>query len=686
MRHLLLVNAAVCGALLGSQSALAQDTIRLRAISPRANDPAIIDFIAKNSARYSVVIPEGAEGEPWTPRKVIVAKCGSIQTAYVDTLQKVNKRIFKLDEPLTSQDSRVEWPACLHVAIYPGGYPYKLRKEELVSHAYMRLTGGGGEPQVMQNFFSGIDIGKVQPLATLRAPYVTRPVELVLEPGTVDAFWRDLQKEAKQAPGIETVIARLNQQDKGAVITAAEDSTGCTPQPPSGAPYNLNAVLNAFRHAKDRASQEGVELRRPRITVVDNGFFGADSRGAEDAAFEGSPFPRKLFLPEAGSVIAKSFTYGAQTIYPINFNNKVDPKGDSVHGTHVTGIVLGGPAFKDHHFDAGLRGTDGWSEVTILNVGVGQRSLLDGADQLLLTHLDGAGRIVNMSISYNQTAYRNLSNTFDDLFRTRRHLYIAAAGNDGTEVQDKVYPAGNGGPQTDNVITVAAIDDEGRFAAFSNQGARTVDLAAPGCEIQSWINNDSKEVAPLSGTSQAAPLVTFAAALLRTFSGDLDVRYIKARLVASGSLLHPEEQGWTAFRVGLNIPRALYWFDDYVRVRREKPTAKPDASAKEWEYLEYIGSVSQLTGLRCKTSASASNPRDIWAFKRGKARGWLYTGKANWSLGQAPCETVPDTAGVIAFTPAYRIEEGRLVEEEARQVKTSLEDVEEVIFRSRFRP
>jgi hypothetical protein len=302
---------------------------------------------------------------------------------------------------------------------------------------------------------------------------------------------------------------------------------------------------------------------------------------------------------------------------------------------------------------------------------------------MLVANLLGDGRIVNMSITYDRDAYRSVSTTFDDLFSTRRHLYIASAGNESGEVADKVYPAGFGGHGGDNVVTVAALDDDGRWASFSNQGARSVDLAAPGCEIQSWTQNTLTDEAPLSGTSQAAPLVTFTAALLRTFSGDLDVRYLKARLVASGSLLHPDDQEFTAFHVALNVPRALYWFDDYVRVRRSKPAASA-TDKPEWETVEYLGTVSQLTGTRCKESASPSNPRDIWSFKRGKLKDWLYLGKGNWRLSSL-CEAVVGSAGKLVFTPSHRITPEGLADEKPIGESIALSEVEEVIFRSRFR-
>src|SRR5438046_2313411 len=78
-------------------------------------------------------------------------------------------------------------------------------------------------------------------------------------------------------------------------------------------------------------------------------------------------------------------------------------------------------------------------------------------------------------------------------------------------------------------IGVAAHDERGHLACFSHYGGRTIDLAAPGVAIESTIRGGT---AVLNGTSQAAPLVSFAAALLAS----MDVRepiVIKRRLLAS---------------------------------------------------------------------------------------------------------------------------------------------------------
>ncbi|MER2261557.1 MAG: S8 family serine peptidase [Psychrobacillus sp.] len=82
-------------------------------------------------------------------------------------------------------------------------------------------------------------------------------------------------------------------------------------------------------------------------------------------------------------------------------------------------------------------------------------------------------------------------------------LFIAAAGNDGRNNDTSPhYPSDY---NSSNILSVAALNNQGNLASFSNYGTKNVDIAAPGEDILSTIPGD---YAFFSGTSMAAPHVT----------------------------------------------------------------------------------------------------------------------------------------------------------------------------------
>jgi subtilisin family serine protease len=120
-------------------------------------------------------------------------------------------------------------------------------------------------------------------------------------------------------------------------------------------------------------------------------------------------------------------------------------------------------------------------------------------------------------------------------------LFIAAAGNGGSDgVGDNNdttanYPSNyqctSNGKSYDCVIAVAAITSSGAKSSFSNFGATTVDIGAPGSGINSTTAFNT--YSSYSGTSMATPHVTGAAALYAASNSGASAAQIKNAILSS---------------------------------------------------------------------------------------------------------------------------------------------------------
>ena len=103
------------------------------------------------------------------------------------------------------------------------------------------------------------------------------------------------------------------------------------------------------------------------------------------------------------------------------------------------------------------------------------------------------------------------------------------------------------------LAAVAVLPRLGVRADFSNFGATTVDLAAPGTNIISTYPGATYAIS--SGTSMAAPHVAGAAALLCTIDPTLTVDALKSLMMSSADVI-PAWQGSTVSGGRLNVFRA----------------------------------------------------------------------------------------------------------------------------------
>ena len=86
-----------------------------------------------------------------------------------------------------------------------------------------------------------------------------------------------------------------------------------------------------------------------------------------------------------------------------------------------------------------------------------------------------------------------------------------------------------------NLLAVAATDGNDNLASFSNYGATTVDIGAPGAAVYSTVPGKagSSAYASYSGTSMATPHVTGAAALYASTHFGATAAQIKSAILSS---------------------------------------------------------------------------------------------------------------------------------------------------------
>jgi serine protease len=187
-------------------------------------------------------------------------------------------------------------------------------------------------------------------------------------------------------------------------------------------------------------------------------------------------------------------------------NNNNNPMDHNGHGTNVAGI-LGATG----NNGSGVAGVD-W-HVQIMPVqflgsnGYGSVSNFIQALDYAVQH---GAKITNNS--WEGAPYS--SALYDAFQYAQQHgvICVAAAGNEGANDDNTPdYPA-NLGAQLNNVVTVAATTNTDQLASFSNYGAHSVDLAAPGVNILSTLPNN--QYGSMSGTSMATPEVAGAMALV----------------------------------------------------------------------------------------------------------------------------------------------------------------------------
>lgn len=227
------------------------------------------------------------------------------------------------------------------------------------------------------------------------------------------------------------------------------------------------------------------------------------------------------------------------------FNNDPDPMDDNSHGTFCAGTI--GAAGNNA---LGVTGVNWEADIIGLKFlsarGSGRTS---DAIRAIDFGIEQGARI--MSASWGGPGSSEGLQAAIERARQAGILFVAAAGNEGVNADiNPSYPAAYPG---DNILSVAAVDADGELAWFSNYGAATVDLAAPGVNIVSTVPGGYSD---MSGTSMATPLVAGAAALALCRNPDLTFAQLKALIMHTVTPL-PDLAGKTVSGGMLNVQRAV---------------------------------------------------------------------------------------------------------------------------------
>jgi hypothetical protein len=530
--------------------------VRFAPTGSPSDEGRILDYLASAFEPVQVEVP--ADGLDLV--SLLRRLCGGARKNLVDRLRAMNPTVAY---PLAKGKGTVSVPPC---PSWVEDADAKVPPSGRVADAALLAMGTAGEATLARIRTLNENLGRrgleaAAPGDVIRLPYSTQSVSYVLKHNLRTSVPSVIQ-QIQRLPGLISVTVDPGISLVRPVSLQSATVSGCDPNTPiPNWPFSTPALLELLRRNDNltpwgtplpvtvAVADTGVPLNEKRLKYETNRY---EERGIAGIDDDGNGYSDDTF----GANMNRRDSMASFPTHP-----------DGAHGTAVAALAQGAlPTPLANVVTERIK-------LKILNLV--ERTVLATAppiEQFLLP-VDAVGSvlqyvnypttlapIVNMSVASNKPI-----GELESRLPLVHTLLVVAAGNDGKNLDNNpVYPASYSASNShrDRVITVGAHGPSGDLTQFSNFGKGSVDLVAPGYAVPSFGLSNSEVMC--SGTSIAAPLVTFTAALLHSLG--LPPNRIKNRILETVDVT-PELRQKVASGGRLNILKALSLFDDVVETQ-----------------------------------------------------------------------------------------------------------------------
>ncbi len=298
--------------------------------------------------------------------------------------------------------------------------------------------------------------------------------------------------------------------------------------------------------------------------------------------------------------------------------NDNNPEDNDGHGTNVTGVCS-----MTGNNGIGGAGVCWQSTVMVLKDGdtIPQVALSAAAFQYAAAH---GVAVLNFSSGYSQAAQATML-TAVQACQAAGVVITNSAGNGGGSIEggNLDVPAEF---TEDNLFVIAASQNGDGRASFSDYGAISVDIAAPGEDIRTTTRTGGYSYA--SGTSFSAPMAAGCVALIRAQNPQLSHTAVISLLMNNADVLSPWS-GLTVSGARINLHAAL----------QATPPPIPQYQTNSVLASLDVNTVSgtQFTPASVTTTVGAPNTITFFSFLQGNA----------WDLGYGVAPLIPRNAGAL---------------------------------------